>query len=214
MGAVGWGLLFFGIGIGALRAEDERYARQDVELAFLVRMVDFARWESAAATDTDFIRVGVFESPTVLRRFRELLTRSHQEDRVFPVLIDLDASEAELAALRVVYFPEAESEAMATMLKRLEGRPVLSLGSGSGFLEKGGIVRFDLEEGRIAFDINASRAKRNGIEFSPRLLQLARRIHDSSEQTRYEAVGSEVFLSLIHDPGRACVGFLEEGSVR
>lgn len=53
-------------------------------------------------------------------------------------------------------------------------RPILTVGESEDFLDRGGMVRFVLEDGRIRFEINHDAAARMHLRISSRLLRLAR----------------------------------------
>lgn len=144
----------------------------------MLRMLAFAEWDAPASPQGQELLVGIYQSPEALRRFEDLLASSGRWSRVRAVLVEADAGPDSLNRLRVIYFPAGNARRVDAILRLVRDRPILTLGSDPAFLAEGGIVRFDLVEERMTFDIHAGRAKANGITFSPRLLQLARRVED------------------------------------
>lgn len=59
---------------------------------------------------------------------------------------------------------------------KLDTSRVLTVGLYAGFINEGGMVEMDFQQGRARFDINQAAARQAGIRFSPQLLRLARRI--------------------------------------
>jgi hypothetical protein len=50
---------------------------------------------------------------------------------------------------------------------------VLTVGDSAGFLERGGVIRFRVEDNKVRFDINPDAAARAHLEVSSQLLKLA-----------------------------------------
>ena len=61
------------------------------------------------------------------------------------------------------------------LLRAIGNAPVLTVGESPDFLQRGGMIAFVLEAGRVRFAINPAAAERNHLLISSRLLQLALR---------------------------------------
>lgn len=64
----------------------------------------------------------------------------------------------------------------APYLRQVRSAGVLTVGEAGDFLDRGGVVKFVLDNGRVRFDINRDAAARGQLTISSRLLRLARRI--------------------------------------
>jgi hypothetical protein len=53
---------------------------------------------------------------------------------------------------------------------------VLTVGETDAFLERGGVIAFAMEGGKLRFSINAAAADRAGLKLSSQLLKLAVRV--------------------------------------
>lgn len=73
----------------------------------------------------------------------------------------------------VAYF-RAGASVGSDRLSRFVGAGVLTVGEDPDFLERGGVVKFFLEENKVHFGINVANAENEGIRFSSKLLALAR----------------------------------------
>ena len=60
------------------------------------------------------------------------------------------------------------------VLKDLGSGPVLTVGEMPEFAEKGGVIRFKVEQDRIRLEINVAAAARSRLRISSQLLKLAR----------------------------------------
>ncbi|MBN2580565.1 MAG: YfiR family protein [Pirellulales bacterium] len=64
-------------------------------------------------------------------------------------------------------------EEQQAVLRKLSAKGVLLVGESPGFAEAGGSVNFFRDQDRLRFEINASAAKRAGLEMGAQLLRLA-----------------------------------------
>lgn len=67
--------------------------------------------------------------------------------------------------------PERE---MAAILKRVVGRPVLTISENRASLRQGAVINFYVNNGKLKLEINPEAASRSGLTISSRLLQLSR----------------------------------------
>ena len=91
---------------------------------------------------------------------------------------------------QIILAPEPGCDAIFTprtanipaYLNAAAGMPILTVGETPNFIERGGIVNFFLEDGKVRFEINRNGAERAGLRFSSRLLQLARIVNPGGEE--------------------------------
>lgn len=76
-----------------------------------------------------------------------------------------------LKAAHLVYAPPRED---MSLIKALQGVPVLTVGEGSEFAHSVGIVAFVLEGSKVRLEVNLERARSGQLGFSAQLLQHAR----------------------------------------
>ena len=72
----------------------------------------------------------------------------------------------------VIFMPRTSN--MPAYLNAAAGMPILTVGETANYIERGGIVNFFLEDGKVRFEINPTAAERAGLRVSSRLLQLAK----------------------------------------
>ncbi len=60
------------------------------------------------------------------------------------------------------------------LLRQLEGRPVPTVGDGTGYGTAGVVLNFYASDSRIRFEANTTAAARAGLQISSHLLRLAR----------------------------------------
>lgn len=71
---------------------------------------------------------------------------------------------------------DEKEEIPVELLKALKDSGVLVIGEMPGFLEKGGIINFVMEDGKVKFEVNNAAATRNGLKIRSKLLKLAKRV--------------------------------------
>ena len=84
---------------------------------------------------------------------------------------------AEIRSCHVVFVPRAERSRQERILESLHQRGVLTVGESEGFLTRGGIIRFVLEQNKVRFDVNLEAAESSGLKLSSKLLRLARTVY-------------------------------------
>ncbi len=74
-----------------------------------------------------------------------------------------------------VLFLSSSAKADSAILASV-GPGVLTVGEGESFLREGGMVAFVIENRRVRFDINQTKAEKAGLKLSSRLLSVARSV--------------------------------------
>ena len=74
----------------------------------------------------------------------------------------------------IVFISDSENERLPAILKSLEAAPVLTVGEMNQFAERGGVIRFKVDQERIRLEINVAAAQRSRLRISSQLLKLAR----------------------------------------
>jgi hypothetical protein len=85
-------------------------------------------------------------------------------------------------ACNLLFIADAETRRSVAGLPGLRTLPVLTVSDGEGFSQRGGIIEFYVEGGRMRFAININAAERSGLRLSSRLLGLAKIVRDTSAQ--------------------------------
>jgi hypothetical protein len=80
-----------------------------------------------------------------------------------------------LDACHAVFVSASELAREQSVLQRLDGRPILTIGETSGFTDRGGVINLVRIANNIRFEINQQAAEHNYIKISAQLLQLGLR---------------------------------------
>ena len=80
----------------------------------------------------------------------------------------------EVAAFDVVFIDRGEEAALDAILSHLQGRPVLTLGYADGLAQRGVMLNFYFEAGKIRFEANPQAIKGAGLSVNSHLLNMAK----------------------------------------
>lgn len=81
-----------------------------------------------------------------------------------------------LQSCQMLVVADSEADHFASILRRLDGVPVLTVNGAERFLDAGGMIGLLAEGKKIRFDINLAAARRNSLVLSSNLLKLARTV--------------------------------------
>ncbi len=181
---------------GPARAESARQREYKIKAAFVYNFIKFVDWAEEDTSEKDApITIGVIGSDTLVKAFepvknkqvrgRRLVIRQFEEwDRLKKSQKKNDSAWKEklkaLKKCRVLFVCAcgSEKEEIPTgIIEALEGSGVLLVGEVPGFLEKGGVINFVMENKKVRFEINTTAAGRNRLKIRSQLLKLARRVY-------------------------------------
>jgi hypothetical protein len=155
-------------------AEPERLAGEyQVKAAYLFNFAKFVEWPVGAfATPDAPLVIGIY-GPDPFGAALEALVR---DKRVAgrPLVIRRSGSITDLRTSHLVFVSATAKDALPAVLARLSGATVLTVGEDERFIESGGVVRFELVDGRVGFTIDVGAASRARLTISSQLLRLAR----------------------------------------
>ncbi len=140
------------------------------KVSFLYNCAMFVTWPPDASTRGDLV-IGVVGDEAVAAVAKELHGQkvNGRTLRVSPV-----RARDDLAAYHILFVAGADPEATRAVLERLAGAPVLTVGDSADFTTSGGVVRLFMDQGRLRFEINMTRAEQAGLSVSSKMLGLAR----------------------------------------
>lgn len=82
-------------------------------------------------------------------------------------------------ACHVLFISASESERLSPILRALDGSGALLVSDMHSFTERGGMIGFVMQNGRVGFKINVDAVTRSGISLHSRLLNMAVIVHDA-----------------------------------
>ena len=148
----------------------------EVKAAYLYNFAKFVQWPAAAfeGPSSPFVIAVVGQDP-----FDGALERILAGKAVngHPVEIRRVADPAQARGAHIAYLGMSDGSVPAA-LRRLPAEGTLTVGDGTSFPRRGGMIGFRIEDRRVRFDINTRRAEQAGLKMSSQLLKLARIVGD------------------------------------
>ncbi|EEF60376.1 YfiR family protein [Pedosphaera parvula] len=176
-------LMVIGIISGGARADEERPSEYQVKAAFVYNFAKFVEWPvSAFRGPADSITIGVvgetgngFEEALEQTIRGKTINGRHLEKRHVN-------SPEDVGNCQIIFFCRLEKKAFGDFekgrqikfLRLLEKQSVLTVGETDWFLHNGGVINFIVEEGKVRFDIDKSKAQKLSLKISSKLLNLAK----------------------------------------
>ncbi|HXQ35106.1 MAG TPA: YfiR family protein [Anaerolineales bacterium] len=90
----------------------------------------------------------------------------------------------ELSTCKILFVGASEKAHMDELVQIVRGLPILTVGETPGFAERGGVIRFVLEDNRVRFEVNVEAARQADLTISSRLLTLAKIIQQAAGDSR------------------------------
>jgi hypothetical protein len=143
--------------------------------AFLYKFASFVQWPEDPAGP---LCIGVLGRDPFGAALDEAVSGKSINGRAFTV--QRSRKSQDLSACQIVFIAASERKQLRLILGRLPPA-VLTVGDMPEFCESGGIVGFDLLDRRVHLRINLEAAQRAHLQFSSKLLSLAKLVGDAGQ---------------------------------
>ena len=143
-----------------------------VKAVFLFNFTQFVEWpETVFPNAASPIVIGVLgEDPFC--GFLDDVVRDEQV-RSRTLVIRYCRTAAEAASCHLLFIARSEYPRLEEIFAALRGRPILTVGDGDAFAQRGGIVRLLTDNKKIRFRVNVDAAHTAGLVISSKLLRAA-----------------------------------------
>ena len=181
--------LFLASGIGAQASRASRAPPPDeasLHAAYVINFIRYSKWPTTGAAAQPYVIavLGPPESAVALRRLceragpvegRAIVVHALTLNSVAPAPAEAIATlRQELGEVNVVYLAESHRGWNRVAIAAVAGRPVLTVGVGSDFVEAGGMFGLMRNGSQVTFSANEPVIRRNPVDVSARVLMLAR----------------------------------------
>jgi hypothetical protein len=157
-----------------------------IKAGFIFNFAKFVEWPSNAFAQPDSpIVIGILGTDP----FGTIIDKIVQDKKIgargFVVKrLKWGTDLKELRECKILFIGASERAHMDELVQMLRGLPILTVGETPGFAERGGVIRFVLEDNRVRFEVNVVAARQADLTISSRLLTLARIIQQPAGDTR------------------------------
>jgi hypothetical protein len=81
---------------------------------------------------------------------------------------------------QVLFFGSTNGAQLESVLRRVQGQGIVTIGESDSFIEKGGMIGLVVEHGRVRFDINLAAIAAAHLELSSHVVALGRTVKSKS----------------------------------
>ncbi len=160
--------------IGGLRSASAQSSKEyQVKAACLLNFVQFIEWPAAAFPEASTpITIGVLGDDP----FGEILERTFQDETIQGRVLVVKRSRQidDLKRCHLLFISKSEKQRVGEILADLRATNVVSVGEMDEFAQRGGIINFYIDSGKIRFEVNTDAARPAGIKIGAQLLKRAR----------------------------------------
>ena len=157
-----------------------------IKAGFIYNFAKFVEWPSTAFSQPDSpIMIGVLGTDP----FGSVLDRLVEDKKIGPRGFVVKRYKwgkdlKDLKDCKILFVSASEKAHIDEIVQAVKGLPILMVGETPGFAERGGIIRFTLEDNRVRFEINVDAAHQADLNISSRLLTLAKIIPQAAASGR------------------------------
>lgn len=151
-----------------------------IKAVFLFNFAQFVKWPSSSFIHADEpFRIGVLGDDP----FDGFLDETVRGEKVagHSLVIQRYDRVEDVQGCQILFISRSESQRMGSILARLKGRNILTVGDTGEFIKSGGLIGFFMEENKIHFKINLQAAKRAHLSISSKVLRLAEVTHSGED---------------------------------
>lgn len=142
-----------------------------VKAAFIYNFIAFTYWpESTNQT----IQLCVYGENYFGREIDKLQNKSVNKK---PITVSYINDSNQLKQCQVVFFSKSVSADLSSLLQGLSNELILTMADTPGAISHGVAINMDVVNNKIVFEINLAIARKSGLDFSSKLLQLATKVY-------------------------------------
>jgi hypothetical protein len=157
-----------------------------IKAGFIFNFAKFVEWPTAAFAQPDSpIVIGILGTDPFGTIIDQIVQDKKIGARGFVVKrLKWGVDFKELKECKILFVGASEKAHLDELVQIVKGLPILTVGEAPGFAERGGVIRFVLEDNRVRFEVNVEAARQADLTISSRLLTLARIIQQPTAESR------------------------------
>ena len=144
----------------------------DVKAAFIYNFARFTEWPSTAFENpTDPIRICIVGDDPFGNTLDEIVRGKTLAQH--SLVVARVGTPAGARDCHIAFVSRADNERLGSVLTAVRDRPVMTIGDTEDSAQRGAVLGFLIQNGRVRFAINTEAAKRAGLVLSSQLIKLA-----------------------------------------
>jgi YfiR/HmsC-like len=157
------------LGRGAGGPAIDEYA---MKAAFIYNFAKFVAWPPQAfRTSTDPITICVLGQNPFGSGLDDVVSGKAIEGRAF--VVRRLSGEQSPAGCQILFVSSSERKRLHAIFDEIKTRGVLTVGETDTFASEGGMINFQVQAGRVRFQVNVDAAEQANLHISSKLLSLA-----------------------------------------
>ncbi|HKQ86973.1 MAG TPA: YfiR family protein [Candidatus Acidoferrales bacterium] len=156
--------------IALFAAQRGRPTQYDVEAVYLYQFGKFVQWPTASVPTEPFSICVMGRDP-----FAQTLDNTIAGETIGQAPLKADRVDTidDAKYCRILFISASEDARLEEILNRIGKAPVLTVSDVPGFIARGGMIQFVVQDNRVRFEINVATAKQAGLTMSSQLLKVA-----------------------------------------
>jgi len=147
------------------------FTPNDLEAAYLFKFGQFVQWPADAALGSQSFSICTLGEDPFGKKLDDLVANETLQGRK---IVPKRLSAATAAdSCQILFIGESEEPRLAKDLAAVQGKPVLTVSSLPGFLDRGGMILFLVQNNRVRFAVNLPAAQQAGLQLSSEFLKVA-----------------------------------------
>lgn len=157
-----------------------------IKAGFIFNFAKFVEWPATAFAQPDSpIVIGILGTDPFGTLIDQIVQDKKIGGRGFVVKrLKWGADVKEIRECKILFVGASERAHIDELLQFVKTLPILTVGETPGFAERGGVIRFVLEDNKVRFEVNVEAAHQAELNISSRLLTLARIVQQPSVEVR------------------------------
>ncbi|MDD4646534.1 MAG: YfiR family protein [Bacteroidales bacterium] len=166
-------LLAVGIPGNTIAQSESEVKEMQVKAAYLYNFTKFIYWNHLdGAEEPATITLGLISADRIADIIEGYTKLTSKKPTI--IIKRITAIDDELTSCQLLYIDQSGKEELPVILRKINGSPVITVSDIHGFANRGGMIGFYLEDGRIKIEINLSQVNQSGMEISAKLKEVAR----------------------------------------
>lgn len=156
----------------AAETSDTPFTEYKVKALFIFNIAKYVEWPDSSFSGTNApITIGIVGKDRFGSELRNVVANRHVDERSFTILHF--TAEDDFRGCQILFISNSEDSRTGTILSKVAGLPVLTVGEDTAFSRAGGMIEMALKTDQVRLEINRAAANRAGLKISSRLLSIA-----------------------------------------
>ncbi len=163
--------LGYGLPISHSVAKTDNFLEYQVKAAFIYNFIAFTHWPNSVGQT---IHLCVYGEDYFGNEIDKLQDRPVDKRKIMVLRI---SNPKQLEDCQAIFFSNSGNYNLSSILSTLQNKSILTLADSSDAISHGVTINMNLLNEKIVFKINLAIARKSGLDFSSKLLQLAAKVY-------------------------------------